>query len=167
MRSEILVFFTQQSDIHASVTSAGVPVCLAGCIALAILLDYKQGFRAGVTSIFIAFAVAMFGLFLFPIHFPSGAVYFSLLGVTFGASFVFVSVGSIRYFSNRIRFTHGKHWRSKTFPVIGEKSRSRSKLQDERVSWWVVGKSEVTLGRFLAESWIGDGITKSASRRAE
>lgn len=101
---------------YASVTSAGVPVCLAGCIALAILLDYKQGFRAGVTSIFIAFAVAIFGLFLFPIHFPSGNVYFSLLGVTFGASFVFVSVAAIRYFSNRIRFTHGKHLRSETFP---------------------------------------------------
>ena len=26
---------------------------------------------------------------------------------------------------------------------------------------------EVSLDRFLAESWIGDGITKSASRRAE
>jgi hypothetical protein len=94
---------------YASVTSAGVPVCLAGCIPLAIALDYKQGFRAGVTSIFIAFAVAIFGLFLFPIHFPSGAVYFSLLGVTFGASLVFVSVGSIRYFYDRTRFAHGKH----------------------------------------------------------
>jgi hypothetical protein len=94
---------------YASVTSAGVPVCLAGCIPLAIVLDYKQGFRAGLTSIFIGFATAIFGLFLFPIHFPSGAVYFSLLGVTFGASLVFVSVGSIRYFSNRIRFTHGRH----------------------------------------------------------
>src|SRR5579863_2853089 len=94
---------------YASVTSAGVPVCLAGCIPLAIVLDYKQGFRAGLTSIFIGFAAAIFGLFLFPIHFPSGAVYFSLLGVTFGASLVFVSVGSIRYFSNRIRLTHGRH----------------------------------------------------------
>jgi hypothetical protein len=26
---------------YASVTSAGVPVCLAGCIALAMVLDYK------------------------------------------------------------------------------------------------------------------------------
>jgi len=94
---------------YASVTSAGVLVCLAGCIALAMVLDYKQGFRAGVTSIFIGSAVAIFGLFLFPIHFPSGDVYFSLLSVTFGASLVFVSVGSIRYFSNRIRFTDGKH----------------------------------------------------------
>src|SRR5258706_2494088 len=57
---------------YASVTSAGVLVCLAGCIALAMVLDYKQEFRAGVTSIFMAFAVAIFGLFLFPIHFPSG-----------------------------------------------------------------------------------------------
>jgi hypothetical protein len=93
---------------YASVTSAGVPLCLAGCIALAMVLDYKQGFRAAVTSILIAFAVAIFGLSLFSIHSASGAVYFSLLGVTFGASLVFVSVGSIRYFSNRIRFTHGK-----------------------------------------------------------
>jgi hypothetical protein len=93
---------------YASVTSAGIPVCLAGCIALAIVLDYKQGFRAGVTSIFIAFAFAVFGLFLFPIHFPSGAVYFSLLGVTFGASLVFFSVASIRYLSDRIRSAHGK-----------------------------------------------------------
>jgi len=37
-----------------------------------MVLDYKQEFRAGVTSIFMAFAVAIFGLFLFPIHFPSG-----------------------------------------------------------------------------------------------
>ena len=94
---------------YASVTSAGVLVCSAGCIALAMVLDYQQGFRAGVTSIFIAFAVAIFGLFLFPIHFPSGNVYFSLLGVTFGASLVFVSVGSIRYFYDRTRFAHGKH----------------------------------------------------------
>jgi len=94
---------------YASLTSAGVLVCLAGCMALAMVLDYKKGFRAGVTSIFIALAVAIFGLFLFPIHFPSGNVYFSLLGVTFGASLVFVSVGTIRYFSNRIRLTHGKH----------------------------------------------------------
>jgi hypothetical protein len=94
---------------YASVTSAGVLVCLAGCIAFAMVLDYKQGFRAGVISIFSAFAVAIFGLFLFPIHFPSGNVYFSLLGVTFGAALVFVSVGSIRYISNRIRFPHGEH----------------------------------------------------------
>jgi hypothetical protein len=94
---------------YASVTSAGVPVRLAGCIALAIVLDYKQGFRAGVTSVFIAFAVAIFGLFLFPIHFPSGAVYFSLLAVTLGASLVFFSVGSIRYLLNRPRVAHDKH----------------------------------------------------------
>jgi hypothetical protein len=94
---------------YASVTSAGVPVCLAGCIALAIVLDYRQGFRAGVISIFTAFAVAILGLFLFPIHFPSGAVYFSFLGVTFGASLVFVSVGSIRYLSKRTSSAHCKN----------------------------------------------------------
>lgn len=88
---------------YASLTSAGVPVCLAGCIALAIVLDYKQGFRAAVISMFTALAVAILGLFLFPIHFPSGNAYFSLLGITFGASLVFVSVGSIRYLSDRTR----------------------------------------------------------------
>ena len=62
--------FTAAVRHDASVTSAGVRVCLAGCIALAMVLDYKQGFRAGVTSIVIAFAVAILGLFLFPIHFP-------------------------------------------------------------------------------------------------
>jgi len=66
-------------------------VCLAGCFAFAMVLDYKQGFRAGVISIFSAFAVAIFGLFLFPIHFPSGNVYFSLLGVTFGGALVTVA----------------------------------------------------------------------------
>jgi hypothetical protein len=91
---------------YGLVTSAGVPVCLAGCLALAVTLDYKQGFRAGVTAIGSAFAVAIFGVFLFPIHFPSGAVYFNLLGVTFGASLVFFLLASVRYVWYRTHLVH-------------------------------------------------------------
>src|SRR6267143_4546210 len=40
---------------YASVTSAGAIVCLAGCIALAMVLDYKQEFRAGVGFSFFRF----------------------------------------------------------------------------------------------------------------
>jgi hypothetical protein len=82
---------------YGSLTSTGALVCLAGCVGLALALKYRRGFYAGAWSAAIGFATAIFGLFLFPIHSASGAVYFSLMVVMFGASLIFVLVAAVRY----------------------------------------------------------------------
>jgi len=82
---------------YGSITWAGALVCLAGCLGLALAITYREGFRAGLASAVIGFATAAFGLLVFPIHQASGNVYFTLLGVTFGASVVFLLVASVRY----------------------------------------------------------------------
>jgi hypothetical protein len=88
---------------YGSITSTGSIVCLIGCIGLALALDHTKGFHAAKNSALIAFATAIFGLFFFPIHNASGAVYSDLLFVTFGASLIFVLVASARWISSKTR----------------------------------------------------------------
>jgi hypothetical protein len=82
---------------YGSLTSKGALVCLTGCVGLALAMKYRQGFYAGAWSAAIGLATAIVGLFLFPIHAASGAVYVSLMAVMFGASLIFVSVAAVRY----------------------------------------------------------------------
>jgi hypothetical protein len=82
---------------YGSITSEGSIVCLIGCIGIALALGHAKGFHAAKNSALIGFATAIFGMFFFPIHNASGAVYFDLLFVTFGASLIFVLVASARW----------------------------------------------------------------------
>ena len=88
---------------YGSITLMGSIVCLIGCIGLALALDHTKGLHAAKHSALIAFATAFFGLFVFPIHNASGAVYSDLLFVTFGASLIFVLVASARWLSCKTR----------------------------------------------------------------
>ena len=101
--------FYDLSQHYGSIASAGAPVCLAGCIGLALALDYREGFYAGEWSAVIGFATAFLGLFLFPIHNASGAVYFTLLGVTFGASLIFCLVATIQYIWHKTHLPNTRH----------------------------------------------------------
>lgn len=86
---------------YGALSSIGVRVCLVGCIGLGVRVKSSSGFHAGAWSAAVGFGTAIFGAFLFPIHSASGAVYFSLLAVTFGASLTFVSIATIRYIWGR------------------------------------------------------------------
>lgn len=94
---------------YGSITSAGAPVCLAGCIGLALAMDRRQAFHAGVVSAIIGLATSVFGLFVFNLHSASGAVYFTLIGVMFGASVIFFVVASARYVWYRTDWFHQRH----------------------------------------------------------
>ncbi len=87
---------------YASISDAGALICFAGFIALAMTQDYKEGFRAAVTSAVVGFATVVLGLFLFPIHNASGGVYFILVSVAFGASVAFLFAACVRYIYYRI-----------------------------------------------------------------
>jgi hypothetical protein len=82
---------------YGSITSIGALVCLFGCIGLASALPRRRGLYAAGWSAAVGFATMIFGLVLFPIHLASGAVYFDLLAVAFGASLIFLSVAAVRY----------------------------------------------------------------------
>jgi hypothetical protein len=71
-----------------------VLICLAGCAAFALAIDLMKGLRAARNSAVIGVATLIFGVFLFPVHDASGALYIYLLIVTFGASLIFVLVAS-------------------------------------------------------------------------
>lgn len=88
--------FYASANRYGSITSTGTLVCLAGCIGLAIALDHTKGFRAAKDAALIGLASAIFAGFIFPIHNASGAVYYDLLCVTFGASLIFTLVASAR-----------------------------------------------------------------------
>jgi hypothetical protein len=103
---EHAVDFYDLARRYDSITSAGAPACLLGCFGVALALGYKDGFKAGVGAAVIGFATAIFGLALFPIHNASGAVYFTLLLVMFGASLIFLLVASIRYIWDRSHSNH-------------------------------------------------------------
>jgi hypothetical protein len=91
---------------YGSIVSAGVVICLAGCAAFALVTDHMKGLRAARNSALIGVATLIFGIFLFPVHNASGAVYIYLLVVTFGASLIFVLVTSGRWIWYRIHQNH-------------------------------------------------------------
>jgi hypothetical protein len=74
----------------------GALVSLAGSIGLALLLDWKIAYRAAALCGVLFFFSASFGLYVFPIHFPSGAIYFSLLVFTSGACVAFAVSATTR-----------------------------------------------------------------------
>lgn len=75
----------------------GALVGLAGCAGLALLLHWKKSFQAAKICGVGALLSLTFGLFFFPIHFPSGAMYFSLLTFTSGAAAAFALAATARY----------------------------------------------------------------------
>lgn len=79
----------------------GAVIGLAGCVGLAAILDWKKSFRAAQISGVVAFLSLTIGLFVFPIHFPSGAMYFSLLTFTSGACIAFALAATARYMWRR------------------------------------------------------------------
>lgn len=90
---------------YGLIASMGCLLCLAGCVGFALAADQRKGFRAARNSALGGLATAMFGMFLFPIHNASGAVYFDLLAVTLGSSLIFLLVASIRWILYRTRLT--------------------------------------------------------------
>jgi len=103
---EHAVDFYDLARRYDSITLAGAPVCLAGCFGVALALGCTDVFKAGVGAAVIGFATAVFGLALFPIHGASGAVYFTLLLVMFGASLIFLLVASVRSIWYRSHSNH-------------------------------------------------------------
>jgi hypothetical protein len=91
---------------YGSIVSTGVRICLVGCAAFALATDHMKGFRAARNCALIGVATLVFGIFLFPVHNASGAVYIYLLVVTFGASLIFVLVASGRWIWSS---THRNH----------------------------------------------------------
>lgn len=75
----------------------GALVGLGGCAGLALLLHWKESFEAAKICGVGVFLSLTFGLFFFPIHFPSGAMYFSLLAFTSGACVTFGLAATARY----------------------------------------------------------------------
>lgn len=75
----------------------GALVGLGGCTVLALLLHWKKSFQAAKICGVGAFLSLTFGLFFFPTHFPSGAMYFSLLTFTSGACVAFALTATARY----------------------------------------------------------------------
>lgn len=75
----------------------GALVGLAGCAGLALLLHWQKSFQAAKICGVGAFLSLTLGLFFFPIHFPSGAMYFSLLILTSGACVAFALAATVRY----------------------------------------------------------------------
>jgi hypothetical protein len=75
----------------------GALVGLGGCVGLALLLDWKKNSQAAKICGGLAFLSLTFGLYVFPIHFPSGAMYFSLLTLTSGACIAFALAAAVRY----------------------------------------------------------------------
>jgi hypothetical protein len=81
----------------------GALVALGGCVGLALLLDWKKNFQAAKICGAVAFLSLTVGLYVFPIHFPSGAMYFSLLTFTSGACIAFALAATVRYMWGRTR----------------------------------------------------------------
>jgi hypothetical protein len=91
---------------YGSIVSTGVLICLVGCAVFALATDHMKRLRAARNCALIGVATLVFGIFLFPVHNASGAVYVNLLGVTFGASLIFVLVASGRWIWYRTRQSH-------------------------------------------------------------
>ena len=72
-------------------------MCLGACVGLASVVHYGRGLRVAGWSAAVGFATMIFGLFLFPIHSASGAVYFNLLAVAFRTSLIFLLIAAVRY----------------------------------------------------------------------
>ena len=81
----------------------GALVGLAGCVGLALLPDWRKDIQAAALCGALAFFTLTFGLYVFPIHFASGAMYFSLLLFTFGACVAFGLTATARYVWYRTR----------------------------------------------------------------
>ncbi len=90
------VQFYASSRHYGTLGWNGALVGLAGCVGLALLLDWKKGFQAAKICGVVAFLSLTFGLYVFPIHFPSGAMYFSLLTFTSGACLAFALAATAR-----------------------------------------------------------------------
>jgi hypothetical protein len=75
----------------------GALVGLGGCVGLALLLDWKKNLQAAKICGVVALLSPTFGLYVFPIHFPSGAMYFSLLTFTSGACIAFALAAAAGY----------------------------------------------------------------------
>ena len=93
--------FYQLATHYGWITLAGAPLCVSGCLGLALPIGYREGFRAGIGLTVLSFIWLIVGLSLFSLHDASGAVYFAILAVLFGASLVFLSVASSRYIWGR------------------------------------------------------------------
>jgi hypothetical protein len=63
---EHAVDFYDLAGRYSSITWAGGLVCLAGCLGLALALDYGKAFYVGIASACIALATGVFGPFFFP-----------------------------------------------------------------------------------------------------
>ena len=95
--SEHAADFYDLARQFGSMVAAGARICFAGCLCLTLILDHKECLRAGLRSAVIGLTTTIFGLFLFPIHYASGAVYSVLLSLMFGSSLMFLSVALFRY----------------------------------------------------------------------
>jgi hypothetical protein len=91
------VQFYASSRHYGALGWNGALVGLAGCVGLALLLEWKKNFQAAKICGVLAFLSLTFGLYVFPIHFPSGAMYFSLLTFTSGACIAFALAATARY----------------------------------------------------------------------
>ena len=91
------VQFYASSRHYSALGWHGALVGLAGCVGLALLLDCKKNFQAAKICGVVAFLSLTFGLFVFPTHFPSGAMYFSLLTFTSGACVAFALAATTRF----------------------------------------------------------------------
>lgn len=89
--------FYASSRHYGSLGWNGALVGLAGCVGLALLLDWKKGFQAAKVSGVLALLSLTFGLYVFPIHFPSGAMYFPLLIFTSGTCLAFALAAAARW----------------------------------------------------------------------
>jgi hypothetical protein len=97
------VQFYASSRQYGALGWSGALVGLAGCVGLALLLDWKKSFQAAKILGVVAFLSLTFGLYVFPIHLPSGAMYFSLLAFTSGACIAFALAATARYLRWRTR----------------------------------------------------------------
>jgi hypothetical protein len=89
--------FYASSRQYGTLGWKGALVGLAGCVGLALLLDWRRNFQAAKICGVVAFLSLTLGLYVFPIHFPSGAMYFSLLTFTSGACIAFALAATVRY----------------------------------------------------------------------
>ena len=91
------VQFYASARHYGSMGWNGALVGLAGCVGLALLLDWRKGVQAAALCGALAFFTLTFGLYVFPTHFASGAMYFSLLLFTLGACVAFGLTATARY----------------------------------------------------------------------
>jgi hypothetical protein len=75
----------------------GAIVCLIGCVGLGITWSIPSLVQAGLGSIVGTVAVAFFGLFLFNLHGPTGALYFTVVGLVLGVGLLFFLIAGVRY----------------------------------------------------------------------